>query len=127
MENTTLSSIPSINDAPYSDYESVVELLKKSDNDNAYQDLMSKEQKTLETINKVSKSYSDKEFAKKQFVNMSYADSILKFADAWGDIIEDFKKLKNITDVTTIFLKDDRLIFIGIFFVIISIFIFFVI
>lgn len=111
---------------PYSDYQSVLELLKKDDT-NVYQDIMKKEKQSLDTMNNAIKAFNDAEYAKKQFVHMSYVETVLKFADTLSDIIKDIQKTKNINEIGVIFLKGDRLIFIGLFLVIMSVFIFFVI
>ena len=111
----------------YSEYESVVELLKKSDKDTTYLDLMSKEDKTLDTINNVVKYYNDHDFSKNNFVNLSYIETMFRFVDVWNNIIAELYKVRCIMDILPIFTKNDRLIYIGILFVAISLFMFFII
>ena len=111
----------------YSDYDSVVNLLQKSDNGNAYQDLMIKEKDTLDKANNVIKYYNDRDYEKKQFINMSFYDTLMKTMDVFNDITSDIIKVQSITDFKDVMTKKDRLIYIGVLIVILSLFIFFII
>jgi cell fate regulator YaaT (PSP1 superfamily) len=46
----------------YTEYQSVVDLINKADQDNVYQELIGKETKTLDTINRVVKYYNDNDY-----------------------------------------------------------------
>jgi hypothetical protein len=112
----------------YSEYQSVVDLLNKSDQDSVYQDLMKKEDKTLDTINKVIKYYKDNDYKNKQFINMNFWEVILRFGDIWTEIYNDISNTKKYdVSLLSIFLKEDRPIYIGVVLIVISIFIMFII
>jgi hypothetical protein len=112
----------------YSEYQSVVDLLNKSDQDSVYQDLMKKEDKTLDTINKVIKYYKDNDYKNKQFINMNFWEVILRFGDIWTEIYNDVSNTKKYDiSLLSIFLKEDRPIYIGVVLIVISIFIMFII
>jgi hypothetical protein len=108
----------------YTEYKSVVELINQSDQDKVYQELMGKETKTLDTINKVIKYYNDNDYKNKEFVNMSFWELVIRFGDIWGEMYNDLLKNKNILEI---FMKNDRPIYIGILLIIISIFILFIV
>jgi hypothetical protein len=109
----------------YTEYQSVVDLINKADQDNVYQELIGKETKTLDTINRVVKYYNDNDYKKKEFVNMSFYELVIRFGDIWGEIYSDFISMKS-TNILNIFMKNDRPIYIGFLLIIISFFILFI-
>jgi hypothetical protein len=116
----------------YSEYQSVVNLLQQSDQNNVYQGLMEKEKKTLETVNKVVKYYTETNFKKKEFLNLSFNEIILNFSETWMNIISDLLKIKsfknfNIKTLKKTFLSKDRSIYIGLMFIFVSFFLIFLI
>jgi hypothetical protein len=96
----------------YSEYQSVVELLNKTDQDTVYQDLMQKEVKTLDTINKVIKFYKDNDYKSKQFIHLSFWEVIIRFGDVWSEMYADLSDPKKIN--YNVLFKGDRPIYIGI-------------
>lgn len=113
----------------YSEYKTLVDILEKSGNhETTYQDVMKKEDKVLDTLNNVTKYYRDDKTRETQFVNMPVHFVIFRFFNVWLDIYNELinTNFKTIREFTKIFTKEDRLIYIGIFFVLISFFIYFV-
>lgn len=110
----------------YSDYKEVLDVLKRDDVDNSYQDLMKNEAKTLDTINNVIKYYRDEELVDSQLINQSIHTIFMRFFDVWNDVLEDLMKIKQPSDFTQAFIKGDRIIFIGITLVLIAIFLIFI-
>ena len=49
----------------YSDYKSLVNTLEQSNHDNTYQELINKEDKVLDTVNRVIKNYRDEDVKEK--------------------------------------------------------------
>lgn len=124
----------------YTEYESVLNLLNESSGgpsygmqDNVYQELMKKEDKTLDTINNVIKYYKDNDYKNKEFVTMSFWEALIRFYDVWYEIWNDISNTAikgNVNDtfsLGSIIMKSDRPIYIGILIIIISIFMWFVI
>lgn len=113
----------------YSEYKSILDIAQNSNIDNSYQDLMKKEQDTLNTVNNVIKYYQDRDIKSKQFVNMSFYEMVIRMSETWTDIYSDilnWKQTKN-NSITEVFFKEDRSIFLGIFLIITSFFLFFII
>lgn len=110
----------------YSEYKEVLDVLKRDDVDNSYQDLMKQEEKTLNTINNVIKYYRDDELIDGQLVNQSVHTIFMRFFDVWNQIMEELLKIKTYNDFIVIFTKEDRLIFIGISLIIVAIIIIFI-
>ncbi len=112
----------------YSEYKSLVDILEKSENhENTYQEVMTKEPKVLDTINNVVNYYRDVDIKEKQFVNMNISYIVYRFFNVWSEI---FKELVNTDpkklDFLEIFTKDDRLIYIGVMLILISVFMYYV-
>ena len=111
----------------YSEYQSVIDILKKSDQNNVYQDLMKKEEKTLDSINKVVKYYKDNDYKNKEFLNMSFWELTIRFGEIWPEIWNDIiSSDPKYISFLNIFIKDDRPIYIGVLLIIISIFLLFI-
>jgi hypothetical protein len=110
----------------YSDYKEVLDVLKRDDVDNSYQDLMKNEAKTLDTVNNVIKYYRDEELADSQLINQSLHTIFMRFFDVWNELLEDLMKVKKPSDFTQAFIKGDRIIFMGITLVLIAIFLIFI-
>ena len=110
------------NSLEYSEYKDIIDITQKKPAENAYQDLMKKEDKVLDSVTNVVKYYNDNEIKNKQFINMSFYSIANRFATVMIDITNDFYKSKNIVnDFFLIINKDDRIFYVGILFIIISI------
>lgn len=110
----------------YSDYKDVIEILSRTDNDNTYQDLLKKEDKVLDTINAVVKTYKDRNIVDKQFINRPIAENISRF---WMDMNLMAKELFNIGDISqiiTVLQKGERIIYIGLICMMFALILFFV-
>jgi hypothetical protein len=110
------------------EYAKLVELLNKSDNHEIYEELMKKEEKVLDTVNRVVNFSNEKEVKSHEFTSMSIDQIVHKFYWNMNKIFSDIssKKVSTIQDVGDILLKDDRKIYLGILLVLICIFLFFV-
>jgi len=108
--------------------DNAVNTKKKNENLNTediYQKLMKKETKVLDTLNNVVeyKRTQEESSQTSQFVNMSLHKIILKTMRVMSELLNDLGKQKNLKEVFHQFTKDGRLIYVGIFIVIVSIFI----
>lgn len=106
----------------YSEYKSLVEILEKShDYGGTYQELMNKEEKVLDTINKVIKVYKDDDIHKrkyKSFLDYSIHEAAFKFFNIW---IEMFKEIVQGENILKVIQKEDRLVYIGMMMIVLSI------
>ena len=109
----------------YSDYKSLVNTLEQSNHDNTYQELINKEDKVLDTVNRVIKNYRDEDVKEKEFINHTISQVVYKFFNIWIEIFNDLLN-SNGKDIFDIFSKDDRLVYIGIMFIFISIFLYYI-
>ena len=105
----------------YSEYKSLVNLLEKSnDYDGTYQELMGKEEKVLDTVNKVIQVYKDDDIRKlkyKNFLDYSIHEAIFKFFFVWIDMFRELVAQENIFNVIQ---KEDRLTYIGMMLILLS-------
>lgn len=108
----------------YSEYKAIEDLLTKSNQDNVYEKLMKKEEKTLEAVDKVIKYYTDNKVKKNELASMTMMEIIVRFATIWTQIISEVMDVKYIKDIKYIFIKEDRLIYIGFMVILISLFVF---
>lgn len=109
----------------YSEYKSLVDILDKSELDETYKELMKKEDKVLDTVNAVVNHYKEKQYKKKQFINMSIYEIYNLFFVEWPLIMIDLHKVKKFEDIIPLILKGYRPIYIGILLVLISFILFF--
>jgi hypothetical protein len=112
----------------YSEYKSLVDILKESNQDNTYQDVMKKEEKVLDTINSVVKYYKDTDVKEQQFVNQPMQYVLFRFGNVWLDIYNDIinQRVDTLQKMFRIFTKDDRLVYIGLMCIVISVLLYFV-
>jgi hypothetical protein len=105
----------------YSEYKSLVDILEKSnDYDGTYQELMGKEEKVLDTVNKVIQVYKDDDIRKlkyKNFLDYSIHEAIFKFFNVWIEMFNEIVARENILDVIQ---KEDRLTYIGMMLILLS-------
>lgn len=107
----------------YSEYKSIENLLNQSNQDNVYEELMKKEKDTLQTVNKVIKYYTDNKVNKDNLIHMSVIEIINKFTSVMYEVGYDMMKIKKFDELAGIFIKDgQRIIYIGILLIVISIF-----
>lgn len=109
----------------YGEYKQIVDILDRSNQDNVYQDLMNKEERTLDTINKVIKYYRDNDYRSKQFLHMNFMEMMIRFSEVWTEILNETTDHK--MSLFTIFLHGDRPIYLGVLLVLVGLFTFFII
>lgn len=110
-----------MNKLEYSDYKSLINTLEQSNHDNTYQEMIGKEEKVLDTMNNVIKYYRDADVKEYEFINLSITQAVYRFFNIWIEIFNELIDRKNSEKIQTILMKDDRLVYIGIMLIIISI------
>ena len=109
------------------EYSKLVNLLKTTDQSQVYEELMKKEDRVLDTINRVVNFSNEKEIKASEFLNKSINEHAHHFFWTLQNIIADLSKVKNVQTLKKTLFKDDRQIYIGVLLVIIALFLFFVI
>jgi hypothetical protein len=109
----------------YSEYKEVLNILKRDNVENSYEDIMKKENKALDTINTVVKYYRDTDIKDSQVINQDIHTIVKRFFDTWNNILKDITTPNKSFDFLTIITKEDRLIFIGLTFIVIAFILFF--
>jgi hypothetical protein len=112
----------------YGEYKSLLDIIESENQDNTYEELMKKEKYTLDTVNKVVKYYQDHDIKNKTFANMSFYEIIIRTSEVWTDIFNDIINWKSTKkNALEVVQKEDRLLYIGIFLIFVSLFIFFIV
>jgi hypothetical protein len=110
----------------YMEYKNLLNLLEKSDVSTVYDELIKKEENVLHTINRVANLQSQEKSDKNDFTKLQLHQIIFKMMTTLKEIHEELLKSKSPKDVPNIFMKDDRKIYLGIFLVILAMFLFFI-
>lgn len=110
----------------YSEYKSLVDVLEQSNHDNTYQELVGKEEKVLDTVNRAIKYYRDERTKETELVNTPLSLLVYRFFNVWKEIFDDLIESGWKADLISILNKKDRLVFIGMMCVIASILLYYV-
>lgn len=106
----------------YSEYKTLIDTLEQSNHDLTYQEVMAKESKVLDTINKSIKIFNDEKIKHKQFVNKPISEIVFNFFNTWVEIIQDITtNVDSITSLINILNTKDRLVYIGVSLIVLSI------
>jgi ferritin len=111
----------------YIEYTKLIDLLNKSDPTEIYEELIKKEDKVLDTINRVVNVSNEKDTKSKEFLNLSFNDIIHKFFWNISLIFSEITHIQTIQDIPKVLFKNDRKIYVGLLLVLLSIFIFFIV
>jgi hypothetical protein len=133
-ENSSPSASPSDN----TNYNELRDLVTSPNNKDVYTEIMNKENYVLGTINKIADNENKKNNTYKKIYNLTLREILVNLLKVIVDIINEISIIlidpvnKNGTIMTTIMklrktlTKTDRLIYVGLFFIIISILIYFI-
>ena len=133
-ENSSTSTSQSDN----TNYNELRDLVTSPNNKDVYTELMNKENYVLGTINKIADNENKKNNTYKKIYNLTLREILLNLLKVIVDIINEMSIIlidpvnKNGTIMSTIMklrktlTKTDRLIYVGLFFIIISILIYFI-
>lgn len=108
----------------YGEVKEILEIANRKNVDNAYEDLMSKESKVLETVSDVVKYYRDKDIKDGEFINQSISIIMERFVEVWVEIINGVASASSIKDILRVMSDKDHPIYIGITMVVIALFLF---
>lgn len=108
------------------EYKDFKNLLQSAEPTHLYEELIQKEDRVLQTVNRVVDYSNKKELEAKEFLNMSVKDATFGFMTSILSIFEELVKAQSYGDVVSVFMKSDRIINIGILIVIASVLVYFV-
>ena len=77
--------------------------------------------KVLDTVNRTIKYYRDENTKKKEFINMSLLEIAAGFVNSWIYIIRDIISIQDSSEFAKILTKDERIFYVGIMLVVVSI------
>ena len=107
----------------YAEYKELVDILERSNPEHSYQDLMKKEEKVLDTVNNIVKYYTDYDTKENEFINQRLSVIIHRFFTTWLEI---FRDIQNKQNIKTVFTKDDRMFYVGMMLMLVSVFLYIV-
>lgn len=114
-------------DVVYKDYDNLVKLLESdAKREDVYETIMNKEANVLQVMNRISNDKLKHDQNNQQLINMTIADFVMTFANTWRNIVNEFMFPQSYTQWREILFADDRKVYVGAMFVIISLVLFFV-
>jgi len=131
-------SDPNVNNKAKNEYDKLKDLVTKPGQNDVYNDLINKEIRVLDTINNLINVEEKKKNKKKIMYNLTLKEILINLLKVIVDIINDISTIlldplnKNRDLITVLkkvrktFTKKDRLVYVGLFFIIISLLIYFI-
>jgi hypothetical protein len=111
----------------YGEYKEILDIVQRTNVEDSYQDLMGKETKVLDTVNKVVKFHRDEDIKSGEFIYQDMTTTFTRFFDVWKEIIDDYTVVGNKNkSMIEIFTSGDRPIYVGISLMIVGLILFFV-
>lgn len=97
----------------YAEYTKVLDLLNKTNQENTYGELRQKEDKILDTVNEVARSYRDHTIRNNEFISRGIQENISRFWLDMGLLFRELLDVKDTKELKTILTRGDRLIYYG--------------
>ncbi len=119
--STTMKS----NETEFMDYNDFNSLLQSSKPQHLYQELINKEDRLLQTINRVVDYSNRKELEAKEFLHTPVKDVAKGFMSSMLDLFEGMFKVKTTEQLFALFMDADRIIYFGILIIVFSVILFF--
>lgn len=115
----------------YLEYKSLSNLLTEVPRDDVYTELMKKEERVLDVVNRIAEQQNKKSQIDSMFYNMTLIEIVLSFVTNIRNmfqelIVVDIKAYQNPSFFVEILWTGDRKIYLGMLVVLISLFIFFI-
>ena len=109
----------------YAEYSEVLNILNRTDHQHTYADLREKEDKILDTVNVVARSYRDYTIRNNEFVSRGIQENVSRFWLDMGLLMREIIDMKDISQLKNIVLKGDRVIYYGCIFIFVGVIFFF--
>jgi hypothetical protein len=109
----------------FMEYDDFTKLLKSAEPEHLYEELIQKEDKLLQTLNRVVDYSNKKEMQSKEFINMPVKDVARGFMSSMLGLFEDLVKMKTLDQLIAAMMQADRIIYSGILIIIFSVILYF--
>jgi hypothetical protein len=116
-----------MNNVIYEDYKDIEDIINENYNNrndlsktDVYQTLMNKEEKIIDVLNNMSNYKQKKDSTFKYLISSPLNVIVMKVFYNINDLIEDLYDKRNINEIIDTILKKDRLVYVGIFVVVIA-------
>lgn len=109
----------------FMEYNDFAKLLKSSKPQHLYEDLINKEDRLLQTLNRVVDYSNRKELEAKEFLHTPVKDVAKGFMSSMLELFEELFKVKSRDQLIALMTDADRIIYFGILIIIFSIILFF--
>ncbi len=108
--------------APYQSYSNILSLLQEDalSRKDVYTELMKKEKKVLDTVNRVVNQDNENTKESLLFINLSISDLIARFAYNWQNIFQELIIDKKFADLPLILFDKERKFYVGIMLLIVA-------
>ena len=106
-------------------FDEFTKLLKSAKPEHLYEELVQKEDKLLQTMNRVVDYSNKKDMQSKEFLNTPVKDVARGFMSSMLGLFEDLVKMKTIDQLIPAMMQADRIIYSGILIIVFSVILFF--
>lgn len=108
-------------------YKDLVKLLDQSDPQNIYEELIKKETRVLDTIDRVVNYSNEKQVKESEFLENSLNGIAHDFFWNMRLVMTELYDVKTFQDIVRVLTKDDRKIYLGILAILVGLFLFFIV
>jgi hypothetical protein len=108
----------------YGEYKAILAVAERRNVEDAYQDLMQKEDEVLHTVNEVVRYHRDTDIKGGEFVQQDISSIIHRFLEVWREIIENITSARSWNDVVSAVGNGDHPIYLGMTLIVIALFLF---
>jgi hypothetical protein len=112
-------------DTEFMEYNDFNKLLQSSKPQHLYEELINKEDRLLQTLNRVVDYSNKKELESKEFLHTPVKDVGKGFMSSMLELFEGLFKVKTTEQLMALFIDADRIIYFGILIIMISVIMFF--
>jgi hypothetical protein len=109
----------------FMEYNDFNKLLQSSKPQHLYEELINKEERLLQTLNRVVDYSNRKELEAKEFLHTPVKDVAKGFMASMLELFEGLFKVKTPEQLVALFIDADRIIYFGIFIIVFSVILFF--
>ena len=109
----------------YIEYDKLMDVLNYAPTNGMYEELMKREDNVLQTVNRVVDHSNKRQLESQEVVNMSLMQNLKNFGNTMYKMFDELFKVKTYEDVMHVFRNSERVIYMGVMVIIISLFMYF--